>query len=788
MILLTRAMGGERFYASVLKTIEAINIESQVNTRGCFAKKRSPTRAFLHSLFNSHATLTTQYAQLRRHGLSLNFTQSSIENHLGDDSACENAKLIMQENENLFKLSVEKVEFGNTGKKKIHNNLNIHMGDDLLRFHLPLSLQPGFDCVATETIPEDLFSPLIPLLRYIGPSHLIRLLSALLCERRIILISKSITRLSMCVRAASSILAQGLLQWRHILIPVLPPHMINFLSVKSPFLVGILYQYAPRIKSIEGLSDVFCVNVDTNELNTVNMANPRITVPDMLKKNNRKTEAASAAEMLANDLEEIFLADQKLWQHDGKVSGGKNEKQDEIGLKAFDYSAESVTSENAATSGSGSKINLFGKLTKQPSKSGSSTKKFMSLEEKRQYATSLDAAVAFGKMIRSNCSKESGEQLNGYKSTTQEEEFVAPKYSSPSLEILGDIGSIEAWTFWLDRRKFLLRKKQLGLLETSPMFLVVQKFSSSPMFELFVKGRIDDIVLNDEHQTNRCKALTADNPFDGDVALALSGLVESCRECNTSLSVVMSTIWYRIGETKTSLWRHQLLALYLLKTLLLHGPLTVIAEALDGAEKIYDLRSYSNKSMESIRGVRGAADQVYDILTDLSRLLLRRRRLAFAKIRQEVVTNNESWGDYIVRRLPATTEGYKLHNLFRPDGVASGRFNSGLSVAYSVPSNQACLMTLERLDESLRRSGGGGGYDDMTAGMYAMGDEVHSEGQAQVEQSRIEDEELSVVFLGKLFAGIGKKEDSVESSLPINYDGNEANMLESFNLAVSEQA
>lgn len=66
-------------------------------------------------------------------------------------------------------------------------------------------------------------------------------------------------------------------------------------------------------------------------------------------------------------------------------------------------------------------------------------------------------------------------------------------------------------------------------------------------------------------------ALTADNPFDGDVALAISGLVESCRECNTSLSVVMSTIWYRIGETKSSLWRHQLLALYLLKTLLLHG-------------------------------------------------------------------------------------------------------------------------------------------------------------------------------------------------------------------------
>ena len=42
---------------------------------------------------------------------------------------------------------------------------------------------------------------------------------------------------------------------------------------------------------------------------TFNMANPRTTVPDLLKKMSRKSDqSVSAAETLANDLDEIFQA------------------------------------------------------------------------------------------------------------------------------------------------------------------------------------------------------------------------------------------------------------------------------------------------------------------------------------------------------------------------------------------------------------------------------------------------------------------------------------------------
>lgn len=78
-------------------------------------------------------------------------------------------------------------------------------------------------------------------------------------------------------------------------------------------------------------------------------------------------------------------------------------------------------------------------------------------------------------------------------------------------------------------------------------------------------------VENGVEIRSRALALTSDTSFEGNVAAALSDLVNLCRDCNRNLSIVMSVIWHRVGQTKASLWRHQLLALHLLKTLLLHG-------------------------------------------------------------------------------------------------------------------------------------------------------------------------------------------------------------------------
>ena len=119
----------------------------------------------------------------------------------------------------------------------------------------------------------------------------------------------------------------------------------------------------------------------------------------------------------------------------------------------------------------------------------------MSLEEKREYAGSVDAAVAFGRMIRSTFQGEVEKNEGGGTNEDEaSEQMLAPRYAAPShdnigsidpcavseneggdedvraaltcffIHTYGDMGmylSETQGTFWLDRRKFLLRKKQV---------------------------------------------------------------------------------------------------------------------------------------------------------------------------------------------------------------------------------------------------------------------------------------------------------------------------------------
>ncbi|XP_023713719.1 uncharacterized protein LOC111867790 isoform X2 [Cryptotermes secundus] len=69
-------------------------------------------------------------------------------------------------------------------------------------------------------------------------SALLQLFGSLLLERRVILISNSLSRLSSCVEALQSILYP--FSWQHTLIPVLPTSLLDICSSPTPYIVGIL--------------------------------------------------------------------------------------------------------------------------------------------------------------------------------------------------------------------------------------------------------------------------------------------------------------------------------------------------------------------------------------------------------------------------------------------------------------------------------------------------------------------------------------------------------------------
>ena len=89
--------------------------------------------------------------------------------------------------------------------------------------------------------------------------------ASMLYERRILVTSKKLSRLSACVQAANSLIYP--MFWQHIFIPVLPAQLMDYLSAPMPFLIGVPDPLMKRIKRAE-LGEVVILDADNNMVET----------------------------------------------------------------------------------------------------------------------------------------------------------------------------------------------------------------------------------------------------------------------------------------------------------------------------------------------------------------------------------------------------------------------------------------------------------------------------------------------------------------------------------------
>ncbi|CAN0556442.1 unnamed protein product, partial [Ectocarpus sp. 12 AP-2014] len=71
----------------------------------------------------------------------------------------------------------------------------------------------------------------------LGPRNFLRLWSAILCERRVLLVADKVRTLSCCVHAAMAMLYP--FAWQHVFIPLLPTDMLEYVSAPMPFVIGV---------------------------------------------------------------------------------------------------------------------------------------------------------------------------------------------------------------------------------------------------------------------------------------------------------------------------------------------------------------------------------------------------------------------------------------------------------------------------------------------------------------------------------------------------------------------
>jgi len=108
-------------------------------------------------------------------------------------------------------------------------------------------------------------SSLAPLFRYLSIDNVILLLSAILCEKRILLCGSSLEGISECVHAASTMIFP--LQWQHIFIPLLPHDLLRYTCAPMPFIIGLRTDHLAAVLDLP-LHEVIVVSLDKDQVST----------------------------------------------------------------------------------------------------------------------------------------------------------------------------------------------------------------------------------------------------------------------------------------------------------------------------------------------------------------------------------------------------------------------------------------------------------------------------------------------------------------------------------------
>ena len=134
-------------------------------------------------------------------------------------------------------------------------------------------------------------------------------------------------------------------------------------------------------------------------------------------------------------------------------------------------------------------------------------------------------------------------------------------------------------------------------------------------------------ILKEEAIRNFTVSLTSNRPYDGNVSTDMSKLTKATRVTTTKLVDVMDIIWMRLRNSKSQ-WRPALLSLYLLRNLILHGPITAISEAVAGYNKLSPLKNYQSSNKANSLQIQTTARNLCSLLANRSRLFILRRAYA----------------------------------------------------------------------------------------------------------------------------------------------------------------
>jgi len=669
----------KHIFCRCLEALQSQKVVMPSSLRNC----KKPEQKILHFVHSEHTRLLKLYLVQKN--------KDTVEGH--------SAKKIPI-------ISLKQIEFCNPHYQIV----------DEYNLQLPLALVTAIESTQISS------APILPLLRCLGVAHMLRLFSALLCERRVILVSQSPSRLSACANATVSILAQGAVHWPHLYIPVLPPGMKPYLAAPVPYLVGLIACHAKSLESVQGgIGQAVVVDLDLNDIQVHGVSNHDVFIPDLLRVRPDFEPAewfTSIIDVLKEDLVTALKVDKKL-----------------VG--------DTVRNTNSGSSG---KEGLFRKGLKlikgfDKPKASAIDNGTIARENEEHGEEGKEELYAFGEGVENE----------------QAEEAVKVAFTTFFVHLLGDMkcylrpptSSNKLPTF--DKTLFLDTRVRRGDRQGTAMFAMLKVFKDTQMFEQFVKARIKEVlsqmpvtstaplfhrvtnhlrfnrmdfvgpevkivtrdlalktpsrylVMQTSDVRNKAMALTSNSRNEQLAPMELIRLSKECKEGTYILTEVMSVVWERLRDSRGMQWKHGLYGLQIIKELILQGPMTAVIEATDGLGKIHKLCSYEYSMRPSAaQQIRVTASYIYNLLINRVKLFSLRR--VCASRRKSIVTPPPP-----LKRNPKLRAKMKFrdaHAIVNPGGLSSvDLLNKSLTdvthpVTHPVPAANTYTNDLLELDFS----------------------------------------------------------------------------------------
>ncbi|GIY04818.1 DENN domain-containing protein 1A [Caerostris darwini] len=150
----------------------------------------------------------------------------------------------------------------------LENLYHAQIPDPGLQVHVLSSKNEDFVATAPDheklpSIPEN--RNMTEYFNAVDAQNMMIIFASMLHERRILISSKKLSRLSACVQAANALIYP--MHWQHIFIPVLPKHLSDYLSAPMPFLIGIPATTLSRMK-LTDMGDIVYLDADENKIET----------------------------------------------------------------------------------------------------------------------------------------------------------------------------------------------------------------------------------------------------------------------------------------------------------------------------------------------------------------------------------------------------------------------------------------------------------------------------------------------------------------------------------------